>query len=193
MKKISLIIMVILLIFVTAGCSSGEKSDTDKNTTKKSVTKEGKQKKSNIIDAEELLPKEDVEKVLGIEIKYSKHEDNKSLGMSGIIYYNEDSEKSVWIHCFQQPAVPKGDDYDVKQQYKENYESTAGLNRAEVLQDLGDEAYYDDIVSNINVRIGDYSFKISNSLSDSSFKEKKEMEIQLAKIVEENLKKKLEK
>lgn len=191
MKKFNPILMLILSLLVMVGCSSTDKGDTGKSHTDNSIAKEEKQQKSTLIDVEELLPKEEVEKVLGIEIKNNKHSDTENLGMSGMNYYNKDKEKCVWIHCFQQPAVPKGDDFDVKKRYHENYEISVKHNNAETIENLGDEAYYNKMSHTVNVLFEDYYFTLKDSLSNAFSDEKKEMELKLAKIVVKNLKKKL--
>ncbi|RRD94190.1 hypothetical protein EII17_09535 [Clostridiales bacterium COT073_COT-073] len=205
MKKNHLVFLAILLIAILTSCSSTKKENSDKtdkndSSTKQEqpVTKENPEKtiksqNNNLIDAEELLPKEEVEKVLGIEIKNVKHRNNETLGMSGMDYYNEDREQSVWFHCFQQPAVPNGSDFNVKKQYQENKENAIKFESAEMLDDLGDDAYYAKMDKKVCILMGDYSFGIADSLSDLDEDGRKENAMKLAKIIETNLKKKLEK
>lgn len=199
MRRRCLILMAVILMAALTGCSStqqdnaGNANNPDKNSNATKEEKQGKQQKGALIDAAELLPKEDVEKILGMEIRNAGRKDNESLGMSGMVYYNEDREKGVWISCFQQSAVPEDSDFDVKKQYRENKESGAEFESIEEIEGLGDDAYYDKMSNDVSMLVGDYSFTVDDSLSDLYSDEQKELEIKMAKIAEENLKKKLEK
>ena len=94
---------------------------------------------------------------------------------------------------FQQSFVSKNSDFNVITVYNQNKTNCLKYDGVEPVDALGDDAYYDNMSGYLTVLLGEYNFKIDDTLSDFSSSDRKAAELELARIVEKNLKEKLEK
>lgn len=195
MKRFLMILLLfVFIVSMTACSSSGEEKNVQKNSYPTPIEEKNEQKTVlGVFEPEELLPQQDVEKLLNMKIEHRSKSEDGDMGRKQLRYYNENKEQCIYLVLFQQSFVSKNSDFNVITVYNQNKANCLKYDGVEPVDALGDDAYYDNMSGYLTVLLGEYNFKIDDTLSDFSSSDRKAAELELARIVEKNLKEKLEK
>lgn len=197
MKKFLIILAVLALASGIAGCGNGEEK-TSEETQEEIVTEETN--KGKLFLAEDLVTMEEMSEITGITIVDIKLWDNDFMGLLGGTYLaEEDAYNGFKIECYQQPyrGVAEEDighptiDDSIKKQYEDRKLSAEKNGSLEIVEGLGQEAYYNTALTTLYVLYNDeYYLEVSDRYSvDPAIQ--KEMSIKIAEKAVKSMDEKL--
>ena len=216
-KKIAAVLLILTFTFSIEACGNA-KENTNEEAQKQTFSKEASANKTSADEttsegasskkkvdgktflAEDLVTREEIAEITGLTIVDVKLWDNDYLGLLGATYLTEkDRDHGFTLNCYQQPyrGVAKDDikhpvfSDKVKDEYESRKHTAEEANVLEVVEGLGQDAYYDTDWNKLYVLYNDdYYLDISDNCLNPSA-QKKEIHIKIMKKALESLAKKL--
>ncbi|MGI6766232.1 MAG: hypothetical protein ACOX4R_03320 [Lentihominibacter sp.] len=196
MKKIVTVLAVLTLAFGVAGCGNSE--EAGEGTQEEIVTEETNDGKTFL--AEDLVTIEEMSEITGVPIVDIKLWDNDFMGLLGATYLGEEDEYDGFkLNCYQQAYC--GAAYEdvehpeisgsVKQEYEDRKLGAEESGDLEVVESLGQEAFYYTVLETLYVLYNDDIYlEVNDDYSDDPATQK-EMAIKIAEKAIKSLDEKL--
>ncbi len=196
MKKVVTILAALILVFGIAGCGNSEEASED--TQEEIATEETNDGKTFL--AEDLVTIEEMSEITGVPIVDIKLWDNDFMGLLGATYLGEEDEHDGFnLNCYQQAYCGAAEEEvehpeisgSVKQEYEDKKLRTEESGDMEVVEGLGQDAFYDTVLKNLYVLYNDEIYlEVNDDYSDDPATQK-EIAIKIAEKAIESLDKKL--
>ena len=182
----------------SSGKSSAGKTSADKTISEKASSEKKADGKTFL--AEDLVTREEIAEITGVPIVDIKLWDNDYMGLLGATYLvKEGGSDGFTLNCYQQPYCgATNDDVEhpvlgnsVKEEYERVKNTAEKNNFLEVVEGLGQDAYYNTGRDTLHVLYNDdYYLEVRDNCLDDPAK-KKEIHIKIMKKALESLAKKL--
>ncbi len=201
-KKVAAVLAVLILIFGIAGCGNVKEKAGEEVQEKTSTAETSNEKMSDgkIFHAEDLVTMEEISTITGVPIVDIKHWDNDYTGLLGATYLVEkDGYDGFTLNCYQQSYRAAADDDvthpvfgpEVKGDYEKRKRIVEESGSLEVVEGLGQEAYYDNVQYILYVLYNDeYYLEVRDNYFDDPATHKA-MAIKIAEKAVERLSEKL--
>ena len=211
-KKVTAALAVLILAFCAAGCGS-VKEKTDEGLQEKTSAPETSVAEASTVEpvdekvrdgktfhAEDLITMEEMSAITGVSIVDTKLWDNDYMGLLGATYLVEKGGSDGFtLNCYQQPYCGASNDdvqhpvlgSSVKEEYERGKEIVEKAGGLEIIEGLGQEAYYNNGRDVLHVLYNDdYYLEIRDNYLDDPAAHK-ETALKIAEKAIERLSEKL--